>query len=238
MPRAGFEFREGLGRPLTCRKGESGLVLWLPLREPSGTRANDLSPKGNHGTVTGATVVAGRVGSARSFDGSAQYISVADDPSLDLTQFTIEVSFKLSSLYAYNGLYRKQGGGGDENYSVYIKASGGVHEPIHFTDCDRRTDCDLSDGTLAAAIWYLLAQSYTSGHWSAHLDGSLLLAITTVTKTPNVNSQPLYISINEASRYLKGIIEYVRIYNRHLTDGELLSHARKPYYALGLVHGG
>ena len=50
---------------------DRGLVLDLPFDDRSGARAYDRSGKGNHGTLSGCTWVAGRRGSALSFNGVA-----------------------------------------------------------------------------------------------------------------------------------------------------------------------
>ncbi len=57
--------------------------------------ANDESGNGNDGSVSGAVLTTGRKGDADgaySFNGGSDYISVADDPTLDLTDgLTISV---------------------------------------------------------------------------------------------------------------------------------------------------
>jgi hypothetical protein len=63
--------------------------------------ANDTSGSGNHGVVNGATLTTdrfGNVGSAYAFDGTNDYISIADNPALDLPNLgTISVWFQSSA---------------------------------------------------------------------------------------------------------------------------------------------
>ena len=67
---------------------DSSLLAWLPLDEGSGISANDLSPQENHGTLLGmetADWIAGKVGSALSFDGSGERVSMQNPPAGDFT---------------------------------------------------------------------------------------------------------------------------------------------------------
>jgi hypothetical protein len=73
---------------------QSGLVLYLPFDEGSGTTARDLSGFGNNGTLCnggtcpaqGPTWTTGKVGSALSFDGVDDYVSMPHSASLGLTE--------------------------------------------------------------------------------------------------------------------------------------------------------
>jgi len=75
---------------------DKGLVLWLPFDDRSGAVLRDRSGKGNHGTLYGPTWVAGRRGSALSFDGVDDYVEVLDSDTLDLAKTTAENSFTIS----------------------------------------------------------------------------------------------------------------------------------------------
>ncbi len=60
--------------------------------ETSGTTVTDGSGRGNNGTIAGATrTTSGRFGSALTFDGINDWVTVADSASLDLsTRATLE----------------------------------------------------------------------------------------------------------------------------------------------------
>ncbi len=63
-----------------------GLVAAYGFEEAAGSAVTDLSGSGNGGTISGATrTAAGRYGSALSFDGANDWVTVADSSSLDLT---------------------------------------------------------------------------------------------------------------------------------------------------------
>ena len=64
----------------------TGLVAAYGFEEASGTTANDDSGSGRTGTISGATrSTAGRFGSALTFDGVNDWVTVPDAASLDLT---------------------------------------------------------------------------------------------------------------------------------------------------------
>jgi hypothetical protein len=61
----------------------SGLVGYWPLNDSAGSKANDMSGKGNIGTISGtASWVNGKFNKALSFDGSTNYIQAGPVPSL------------------------------------------------------------------------------------------------------------------------------------------------------------
>src|SRR5204862_394492 len=63
----------------------TGLVAAYSFDEASGTTAKDSSGNGNAGTISNATWTTGKNGGALSFNGTTSLVTVADSPSLDLT---------------------------------------------------------------------------------------------------------------------------------------------------------
>jgi len=64
---------------------QGGPVAHWDMDEGEGTRAFDSSGNNNHGTVSGATWVEGKYGSALSFDGADDYVDAGNDSSLNAT---------------------------------------------------------------------------------------------------------------------------------------------------------
>ena len=64
---------------------DPALVAAYAFDEASGTTVTDTSGRANTGTITGATRMAGHSGSALSFNGTNNSVSVPDSSSLDLT---------------------------------------------------------------------------------------------------------------------------------------------------------
>ena len=73
------------------------LVGWWRFDEGTGTTAADSSGNGNDGTFNGDPQwVVGYFGGALEFDGSDDYIDCGNDPSLDLTKWTITFWLKVN----------------------------------------------------------------------------------------------------------------------------------------------
>jgi len=67
-----------------CVPPPSGLGLWLPFDETSGSTSANLFPGGNPGThMNGPTVIAGYVANSLSFNGANQFVTVRDYPAID-----------------------------------------------------------------------------------------------------------------------------------------------------------
>ncbi len=90
-----------------CRRG-----WWrrLGFNEGAGVSVGDASPEGNGGTVSGASwSAAGRFGGALSFDGVNDWVTVADDPSLDLSgALTVEAWVRPTALSGYRTVALKE----------------------------------------------------------------------------------------------------------------------------------
>lgn len=71
------------------------LVGYWPFDEGSGSVAHDTSGQANHGPVYGATWTTGRSGSALSFDGSNDFVTL---PNVDLWDFGTE-SFTVTAWF-------------------------------------------------------------------------------------------------------------------------------------------
>src|SRR4051794_26069672 len=113
--------------------GTPGLVAAYSFDGGTGSTLADDSGNGNTGTIRGATWAAGKSAGALSFDGSSNWVTVPDSPSLDLTSaMTLEAWVKPSVLgaswrtavvkeaagtLAY-GLYAHDGGPGPSAHAI------------------------------------------------------------------------------------------------------------------------
>ena len=199
---------------------EKGLVLWLPFDDRSGARAYDRSGKANHGTLYGPTWVAGRRGGALSFNGISNYLLVADNPVLRLTnKGTITFWFR--------------SGGVRKDWSAFVaKSSGGTTADISYMvsvpDADYLTFV-ISDGTTTNMLPTSFDFTNTNWHFvAARWDGSFLrMSLDLVETTPGVqtvNAQstthPLRLGKYNGG-YFYGIIGETRIYDRALNAAEI-----------------
>src|SRR3989344_1598338 len=99
-----------------------------------GAKAVDMSGRGNNGTLTNmnttAAWVGGKIGNALDFDGSNDYVSIADPGTnsiFDRTtgdSITISVWAKRSTVNGWRPLVTKNTGGTSRNYEIVFSGTG------------------------------------------------------------------------------------------------------------------
>ena len=135
-----------------------GLVAAYGFDAGSGSTVADSSGKGNVGSISGPVWSgAGRFGSALSFDGVNDWVSVPDASSLDLTTgMTLEAWVRPSALGSWRTLVFKERSGGIV-YGLYADQAGGRPLGEMFIGSDRSVT-----GTAALPLnaWTHLATTY------------------------------------------------------------------------------
>ena len=128
--------------------------------EANGTTAGDASGRGNNGTIAGATrTTAGKIGSALSFDGINDLVTVPDSASLDLTnRATLEAWVYPTALGVdwRTVLLKEQPG--QLVYALYANNDLGRPSGHMFTTGDL-----YANGSTAAAPEHLVAPGYDVG---------------------------------------------------------------------------
>src|SRR2546427_4366088 len=135
----------------------------------------DLSGHANHGTITGATDVAGKLGRARNFDGSGDRIT-APAISVPGTDFTVTAWFRWTTNPSpyYSGIH-----GGGMSWELRIQNDGRFAvifyqavAPDVYTEVS--TPLAYNDGT-----WHHAAGVLRSGLAELYIDGVLVAQDTT-----------------------------------------------------------
>jgi len=199
---------------------QKGLVLWLPMDERSGVKAYDRSGKKNHGTLNLPTWVAGRRGSALSFDGVDDYVDCGADASLKITgAFTILAWVKPTALAADNRVFANFVDA-TNGYAMMIYANGRFRV---YTAQAAATQSSISSvGAVKVGAWNHIAVTRSGVAGRTYRNG------VDVTVTFGVHSDPLpstvhaMVGSDEVSPWrFAGLIDDVRIYNRALTAAEV-----------------
>jgi len=198
------------------------LVGWWRFDEGSGTVAHDTSDNGNDGTFNGDPQwVVGYFGGALEFDGSDDWLDCGNDPSLDLTTWTITFWLKVNENKNYNGFIIK-GNDAAENYEVLGFADGSFHFPIQHTD-GSRTYINTAAGVIVPDEWAHFAYSYDAAEGRRFYKNGSLIFEDTESGTPQASTVSLAIGNEQPmSRYVNGTMDDIRIYNHVLTEGEIL----------------
>jgi Concanavalin A-like lectin/glucanases superfamily/Viral BACON domain len=189
--------------------------------EPSGTTTvTDSSGRGNTGTIAGATrTTSGRFGSALTFDGINDWVTVPDSPSLDLsTRATLEAWVNPTALgNAWRTVLLKEQPG-QLVYALY--ANNDLTRPSGhlFTTGDL-----FSSGTAALPLnsWSHLALTWDGTTLRLYV-GANQVASRALTGTLTSSTGALRFGGNGVwPEWFAGRIDEIRVYDRALTQPEL-----------------
>jgi len=212
------------------------LVLALGFNEPGGPSVFDASAAGNTGTITGATRSAGKdgFGTALSFNGVTDWVSVAPAASLDLVDaMTLEAWVNPSALTGGAAGWRtvilKEQTSADLAYSLYAN-DGDVNpsRPAGYVRVGFIDRAAAAGPGLPLNTWSHLAATYDGTTLRLFVNGVLKNSVA-VTGPIVTSSNPLRIGGNSVwGEYFKGLIDEVRIYRRPLTEMEVRADMATP----------
>src|SRR5262249_28851566 len=171
------------------------------------------------GPLANATWSAGgKYGSALSFNGTSAWVTIADSPSLDLTNgMTLEAWVRPTSGSGWRAAILKETAGGLA-WSLYT--ANNASRPVGYAHVN--DDVPVT-GTAAVPLnaWTHLAVTYDGAVLSLYVNGTLV-STTTLTGAMATSTAALRIGGNSIwGEYFKGMIDEVRIYNRALAASEI-----------------
>jgi chitodextrinase len=225
---------DGQARPLGAaadagakESRSSALVAAYPFNESAGTVALDASARDNDGTVSGASRTStGRFGGALFFDGANDWVTVLDDPSLDLADsLTLEAWVNPRALGSvWRTVIMKEQPGG-LSYGLYGETSSGKPSGNVNVGTERDT----------RALSALRLNTWT--HLTATYDGA---ALRLFVNGKQVSSRPVSGSLTSSLSALRvggnavwdewfdGAIDEVRVYRRALSADEVARDMKSP----------
>ena len=205
--------------------GISGLVAAYGFDEVSGGKAVDASGKQNHGTITEAKRGNwGRFGRALLFDGVNDWVTVSDSSSLDLISgMTVEAwVYPTVVMNLGNTIVVKEDG--TANSAYYLYANEDSNRPISGA---RIGGYQVVSGPSALPVkkWSHLASTYDGQSLRLFVNGNEVARRPQSGKIP-VSGGKLRIGGNAIwGEYFTGRIDEVRIYNRALSQAEIVADA-------------
>jgi len=189
--------------------------------ENSGIMAFDSSSNDNDGTISGATWTSGKSGSALSFDGVNDYVSVGSDSSLNIVDaITIEAWVKTTSNNEITVVGR---GSSQSDHSFHFAVENGYPVFI-FANGYSMTTGDLITGSKQVndGIWHHIVGRFNGSTIEIYVDGEYDSGILKTTKPFSNNDIPTNIGVlGGYSTYFDGTIDEVKIYARALTASEI-----------------
>lgn len=190
--------------------------------EASGTTVTDASGNGNTGTISGATrTTAGRFGSALSFDGVNDWVTVADAQTLDVTRMTLEAWVYPTALSNWRTVLIKEQPG-NLVYALYANTGspGTANRPsghvFSGADFDTRGTAQLALNT-----WTHLAATWDGVTLRLYVNGIQVSTLAIGGSMPN-SSAPLHFGGNAIwGEWFGGRLDEIRIYSRALSASEI-----------------
>ncbi len=213
----------GLALTSVTSAADPSLVGWWKLDETSGTTAADSSGNGNTGTVNGpATWVAGQLGGGLQLSGTNNFVECGNGASLNMrAQVTLSAWIKPTA--AGNGQHQHFVTKGDVCYA--LKHNTGNYMEFNVYDGTWYT---ASGPAVTAAtfnnVWHHVAGTYDGATLKIYVDG--VLQPTTAAHAGQIAASAITVTLGKDNtnngRYFTGTIDDARIYNRALTDAEIL----------------
>ena len=212
----------------------NGLVVYLDAgftpSYPKGLNAwYDTSQNLNNGTLTNGPTYNSADGGSLVFDGIDDKVVLPHILNYNLTNLTALVWIKPTSPYtgSFRNIISKEGADRDWNFYLYSSASNGVVDYYHFSTSRASSYVSLVSipgGSLSLDVWHQCGFSISNGVLTYYLDGNVIGGSGINFSSAN-SSYP--ISIGGADNYTKGNIMTSQVYNRGLTNQEVLQN----YYA-------
>jgi hypothetical protein len=209
--------------PVTCTPSPSGLISWWP-GEGNG---NDIIGTNNATVPAGVTYAAGEVGQAFNFNGTTT-LTVADAPSLDPTNLTIEcwiyVRGKVNNIWSQQ-VFTKDGATSARQYMLTVGDS-----PTTIGSGDLRAGIGVPSGlqildslaVIQSNTWYHVAETYDGAALKLYVNGSFDSQMA-VTGPVITTTQPVRIGGDAPAGpyYFNGLVDEASIYNRALSSSEI-----------------
>ena len=223
------------------------IVGWWQFDEGSGITAADSSGNSNDGTLNGNPQwVAGKIGGALDFDGSADFVNVPDDSSLDFLDgttatFTVEFWFKTTGVgtgTAFMGgpaiLDRRTQGLTAVQFHFMIDSAGKLRFCV--CDDDDSTRANIVSTTIINDGFWHHAAGVRDGtsNWELYVDGNLeASSSTTVTASDGywLTFGARRTDSAGITSHFNGKIDDICIYDRSLSQEEIawLAGRTKPF---------
>lgn len=196
----------------------------------SGTTAFDRSGAGNTGTLTnGPTKVPGKIGQALSFNGTDQYVVMADASAFTFGTSPVTlvawVKFNTGSLGAFGGIISQ----GLDSFELNKSNLDKLRLEMKYADATVKRAEESTASLTEAGRWYHVAATFNPS------DGSAVFYVDGVQKTTSYvdvqaggtlkdSTSSVYIGTRSTgSLWLNGSIDEVRLYSRALSADEITS---------------
>lgn len=165
----------------------------------------DATANGNDGTNNGTSDIAGQILRARDYNGSNNFVEVADDPSLSITnQITISMWMYGDDFSNTPDLVTK--GEYTQAYSTWVRSQQTVRFAIN-------SNSFTSNSTISTGTWNHLTFTYDQSQWKIFINGNQDNSGSFTDPINDPNNTPLFVSTSSSDYPLDGRVDEVRISN-------------------------
>lgn len=208
-----------------------GLTGWWRFEEGSGTLINDSSGNNNFGFFSGgAAFVDGIAGRAIKLDGSAS-VQIQPKPSIDMVNdMSISVWAKIDPATGPMSTIISKGhtgAGGNHGWAFRVYSDTMKGEAEFFAGIDGKWQTVTFAGMNPPDnSWHLFTGVKSRSGMFAYVDGALRGSNTTATND-FAGTSDIFLTIGGDSingRFIKGVIDEVRIYNYAMSAAEILNY--------------
>ncbi|MDB2408991.1 glycerophosphodiester phosphodiesterase family protein, partial [Crocinitomicaceae bacterium] len=212
-----------------------GLIAKWAFNENSGTTSTDDSFNGNDLNISNANWITGVSQSAIHFNGISDYVTVPTTPSLniDLDAVSLSVWVKLEELPSQiSGSYGPIYDSDDDYYVLYLDKG---NEELRFKVKDNNgltSRPGIPQSALPLNEWIHIVGVYNGKEAMIYLNGELMDSHTT-TGIGNLGQNQSAQLGRDNGNYFKGGIDEFRIYERPLTQQEVLKHFELDFSSCG-----
>ena len=211
-----------------------GLVLrCAPSLGVTGNTIRDVSGHGNHGTNSGADWESSQYGNVLDFDGSSDYVRIAEDIEDRDGTFTVSMLLRTGNIAANGDHPIGRGSSGNyQGWSIWQTGSklAFLAPDVPLTGWLTTSDC--TTGTLTDGQWYHIVFVKDGADLACYQDGVLVDSYTMASAAMGDNGWDLLIGAAVAGpapnsgRHWQGSIASVAIHNRALAATEIAALAR------------
>ena len=201
---------------------DASTILLLHMNETIGTIVSDASTHSANGVAIGTTIVDGRFGKTRSFDGVSERISIPSSTVLNVSpNLTLEAWIKMAAFSGNNMVLRKNGPNEQNGYYLGFAGSGTILHMAVNTKIGLGTNTTINPALFLDDKWHHIAGTYDGNAARVYIDGVLIdQDVFGVTIGTN-STDPVSIGANDVyGEYLNGLIDEVRISNKARSPGE------------------
>jgi len=196
-----------------------GPVAQWDMDEGSGSVINDKSGNGNNGTISGATWVQGKHGTALSFDGVDDYVDCGNASILSAPkELTVGAWFRANTVAPDQQIVGKQNFHDEYRLILY---SNSLKGQIYDANTEYTVSSDNGGITIAAGNWYHGEMTYDGQILKLYVNG---VQVDSLNLDIDINPNSLNLNIGKNSEecyFFNGLIDEVRIYDYARTEEEI-----------------